>query len=64
MKRLKRTTDELLNNKFKQIEEYKRWLSSEVEIKDILLQRHVKYSDVLKRELALSKSIIKNPKLL
>ena len=64
MKLLKKTTKDLLHNKFKEIEDFKKWLWSEVEIKDIILQRHIKYSNVLKRELALSKSIIKNPKLL
>ena len=41
----------------------KEWYSNEIKIKDMIIQRHKEYDQVLQKELTLAKNIIKNPKL-
>ena len=54
----------ILNNKSKQINDFKKWVSSELGIKDMIIKRQQEYSGILLKELVFSKNIIKNPKLL
>ena len=54
----------ILNNKSKQINDFKKWVNSELGIKDMIIKRQQEYSGILLKELVFSKNIIKNPKLL
>ena len=49
---------EEMNNKFK---DFKRRATHELEVKDVIIERYIKYADVLKVELAYAKNVIKNP---
>lgn len=43
---------------------YKQNISKEMEIKEALLKRYIKYVDVLKKQIVLTKNVVKNPDLM
>jgi hypothetical protein len=53
-----------VQKKEKEMRDMKKWIFSELDIKDILIKRQMKYNKILKKELVFSKNIIKNPQLL
>ena len=41
--------------------DYKKRLNHELKLKDVIIDRYIKYAEVLKVELAYAKNVIKNP---